>query len=959
MPLTVATLFSARGDTSNAATYVAPNFTPDKGCLLLGWVANSKASAPDTPAISDTRFTWTRIASKNAGSLHILHVFRAMAGTDGTTPAQGGATIGFPASQTGCVWGFLQISGVPNSSDGSNAIVQYASNTFGSSVTTSTTTISALQKNTNGIFAGLAIGVNSNPTVEGIYTAAATHPGYNTPASKLGMSWNLNNGGTEVTPSYSWSGGYTPGEIALEVVSYGTFRNVAVPIGTSFAKGPSDSFSSDSNPLASPWANVGYTAGQLRALSGQCIKTSPTTEADYAMHWTGAGSKSEQYSKFSYISGSDIGLIARSTATQCYQMNIVGGSIFAFHYWTSAGGWSLNVTSNITIPALTSGANVMFKVTGTTTAATFSAYVNGSNVGSRVYASTPLIGGYPGIQMYSGDSPTVENWAGGPIPQPVGLGIWALLVEASGAVVRTISKLSSIADNAIRSQWLKRPVTLIRPQVHSYQRLRSIIKTLPVSRTLTNLTNRAIVFLRSLPISRVLTNSVRYSRGLIRRSSLYVQRINSISYSRWLRYIVSTIRPVSFSVRRLVNYKKIASVSRSLLFNISRTAVFGRTARVTRSLLNTVIYSRWLIRRASVISTRLFSISRLRWLKWSISIIRTQTSVIRRLVNYRKTISIARSLLERVGRVAVFSRTISVVRSLRSIIEREWALFVRRASIQRAPTFAVKRIGQFIRRVSLVSSLLISVGRSVSGQLTLRTVTTIRSLSLSVRRLATYKKTISAIRSASFSVGRWVVRIRTLATTRSLLNTVRRLTERIRTSVVILLRTFSVKRLAWYKRPIALDRPLTILVKRIGQIGRRVATTVRVTYGLIWHLAGALTTRTVATVGRISEVVIRSAWKIRRVSVTRQASLRVSYSRWIKRLAERLGVGVSSAARSASYIRQVIVVVRNNFVIVTIITAVLRIWNAISSSYSNISVNSSSSKKTEVSSNSRQKERIS
>jgi hypothetical protein len=957
MPLTVATLYSARGDSSNAATYVAPRFTPTIGCLLLGWVANSKTSAPDTPAISDSRFTWTRIASKNAGSLQILHVFRAMAGTGGTTPAQGGATIGFPASQTGCAWGFLEISGVPSSSDGSSSIIQYASNTFGSVVTTSTTTLSALSRSSNSVFSGLSLGVNSNPTKETAYTGAATHPGYNTPASRLGMSW-LNSADTEVTPSWSWTGNYTPAEIALEVFSYGVSRNVVTSNGTLGFQGDFDNFNRADGNLTTPWSWIVGGEG-LKVVSNQCQKITPAVEDSSSMSYLGgycAGSISEQFSQFSFIDGTNISVLLRSTATQMYKVDLADYDTVYLRRYTEIDGWTddpVSLSGSTAVP----GDIFRVEVTGTTSSATFSVYLNGSPWGTIVNGSQALIGGYPGMMLYGGNS-IVDNWAGGPLSS--GRIRWfKRAVEAASSVVRTIPLIRAVIPATQRIVEYIRRYSLIRTVSPVVTRLANYKKTVSFTRALQYLAGRSRVLSRNSSITRSLVDAVVYSRSLIRRVGLVNARLFAISRLRWLKNTVTTIRPISFVVKRLANYRKSIAVARSLLYRAGRTAVFGRTAAITRVLTSTVRYSRWLIRRLSVVSSRLFTISRLRWLKNVVSTIRSASSSVRRLVNYKKTVSVARSLLSRAGRAAVFARTITIVRSLRSVVEREWDLFVRRVAVQRPTTFVVKRIAQLIRRVSLVSSRLLAVGRSVSGQLTLRSVATIRAISLSVKRIATYKKTIGITRALLFTVGRWRVSIRTIATTRTLLGSAKRLSWRIRNLVNARTRVFAVKRISWYKRPITFGRITTPTVKRISQIGRRVSTSTRATFRLIWHVAGALTTRTLATVGRVSDNVTRITWRIRRATLTRASSGRVIYSRWLKRVLSRSGVNAFAVGRSVWYIRRAVTAIRNNFVISTMITSVLRIWKAVSSSYPNASASSSSTKKIEVSSSSRQKERVS
>jgi hypothetical protein len=934
MPLTFAT-FMGRGNTSNISTYVSPVWSPNKNVLILAWIVSSKASAPNALAsITGNGLVWTQVTTQNAGSLNLISLWRAM--SQGTTPASGGASMWFPSAQTGCAYGFLQVAGVPLSNDGSSAIVQFAKNNFGTGVTTSTTTLSALAKPSNAIVCGLGIGYNANPTKETAYTAAATHPGYNTPASRLGVSWL--DAANEVTPSWSWTGACAPGAIAIELVAYGTNRNATTFVSAPSFMGADDSFDRANAALTSPWTNAGFASEGLKVVSNQCQKVSPTTTTDSAMHYTGeqcAGSTSEQYSGFQWVAGSDLGVIVRSTATQCYQANFTA-NVCAIHQWTSGGGWAFNVVTAIPC-VLTSGDDVSFRVTGTTGAATFALFLNGSNVGTRVYAATPLVNGYPGISMYQGDTPIVDNWSGGPLEKN-GLNWWSQLVTVGGAVVRTISRVSSIANRAIKSQWLNRRVPLVRPVTYVAKRLQNAIKTISLARVRSIALGRAVIYGRTI--------------AEILNRKFVTSRVG------WFRKSIPVTRNLSSSVKRIGEYIRKLAPSRDIRQLASRSKLSIRTIAIARSLVDNAKRIGNFIRRISALRDRAISVTRRGWLVRRNSLIRPVVLAVKRIANYKKTVSVARALLDRAGRVAVFARTMAIARSLRSLVGRSISLYVRRLSIQLPRLFSVKRIGQYIRRITISVSRLVAVGRSVSGQLTLRSVATIRLISLSVKRIATYKKSIAISRALVYSVIRLTTRIRRASLVGPVKSAVGRLRNLVRRSTNVRALLFVVKRLGWFKRPVPLTRPVSATVRRISQIGRRVSTVTRATLNLVRAIAGALTTRTVRTATRATYSVIRLTWRIRRAvtAVARNSSVR--YSRWIKRYIATNMMSILSVKRVAEYIRRASLGMRNNFVILYMITSVLRIWNAVSSSYRVIVASFSSQKKEAISSDSKKRSEV-
>jgi hypothetical protein len=571
MPLTFAT-FMGRGNTSNISTYVSPVWSPNKNVLILAWIVSSKASAPNALAsITGNGLVWTQVTTQNAGSLNLVSVWRAM--SQGTVPASGGASMWFPSAQTGCAYGFLQIAGVPLSNDGSSAIVQFAKNSFGTGVTTSTTTLSALAKPSNAVVCGLGIGYNANPTKETAYTAAATHPGYSTPASRLGVSW-LDAADTEVTPSWSWTGACAPGAIALELVAYGTnrslsrvwsggvtygvgqvkvlgtfFRTIAHGLTGAFGAyryrvlarsltlgypgGPavaSDNFNrADSNDLGSPWThNAGGGVRATFSIQGSraYLRDSSGGGEQFAF-WDTGSFNNDQYARATFGSaaggaGVYIGLSVRGT-------NYTAGSSIGYDaYVNDAGawyvgrildqGWAQLAFSATTAPV--PGDVIEFRCSGQTPNVDLVVLHNGGTmVACGDTAANAPVGGYPGISGYTNTTGelSLDSWEGGP-SAGASSGGGAMAFSLSQVLIttaaRTIALVRSSAGAVIRrGQYIRRNV-LARPLAAVVKRLATFKKTVPVARSLLNRVSRTVIYLRTIAITRSLRSVVSRAVGL-------------------------------------------------------------------------------------------------------------------------------------------------------------------------------------------------------------------------------------------------------------------------------------------------------------------------------------------------------------------------------------------------------------------------------------------------------------
>lgn len=205
-------------NTGNDATETTGSYTPSQESLLVAIVINTKASAPDQPAVVGNGLVWTEVFDTNYISTHRLTIWYAKCGSGaiaGTFNANTGAT-----AQTGWAIAVVEVKGtLITGLNGVNAIRQSV-NANVSAGTTITATFAALGKRT--LCLGL-VGGNLNGTAN---TAEAgwtelVDVAYNTPATELTIVAQAKNADT--TCAVSNAGAFTGCIVGMELVQVGNF----------------------------------------------------------------------------------------------------------------------------------------------------------------------------------------------------------------------------------------------------------------------------------------------------------------------------------------------------------------------------------------------------------------------------------------------------------------------------------------------------------------------------------------------------------------------------------------------------------------------------------------------------------------------------------------------------------------------------------------------------------------
>ena len=176
--------------TSNLSSFASASFTPTANALVLVTVANTKASAADTPTLTGNGLTYVQVASTtwDASTAKRITLFRAM----GSSPSAGAVTADFAgAGQTGCHICAVQFTGVDTSgTNGSGAIVQSGTNSGGTASVT--VTLSALTGSANAVY---------------MASANRTVPFTGTPEA----GWTENNDTSHASPNHGFSDIYRIG----------------------------------------------------------------------------------------------------------------------------------------------------------------------------------------------------------------------------------------------------------------------------------------------------------------------------------------------------------------------------------------------------------------------------------------------------------------------------------------------------------------------------------------------------------------------------------------------------------------------------------------------------------------------------------------------------------------------------------------------------------------------------
>jgi hypothetical protein len=212
-------LLGSSAATGNDASETTAAYFPKQGTELIAIVVNTKASAPDQPAIVANSLTWTELFDTNFLSTHRLTVWYAKCGsgaTVGTFNANTGAT-----SQTGWAIAVMEVTGsVLTGVNGVTALRQNV-NVSNNVNTNLTVTFGTLGKRT----LSLCLAANNlNSSVFTTSEAAWTkflNINYNTPATAIAAFYQLKN--TDTTCLMTNAAVFTGCGVGVEFVQEGNF----------------------------------------------------------------------------------------------------------------------------------------------------------------------------------------------------------------------------------------------------------------------------------------------------------------------------------------------------------------------------------------------------------------------------------------------------------------------------------------------------------------------------------------------------------------------------------------------------------------------------------------------------------------------------------------------------------------------------------------------------------------
>jgi hypothetical protein len=155
---------SSFSSTTGATSYApSVNFTPTANALVLAYVVNTKASAPDTPTGSGCGLTWVQVDTITFNTVGTaterLTVFRAQ----GASPSAGVFTADFAAAtQTGCIIKVVEVLNADaTAANGANAIVQHPTNTADTTANPTVSYSATSISGTNMFIFGYGDSVNS------------------------------------------------------------------------------------------------------------------------------------------------------------------------------------------------------------------------------------------------------------------------------------------------------------------------------------------------------------------------------------------------------------------------------------------------------------------------------------------------------------------------------------------------------------------------------------------------------------------------------------------------------------------------------------------------------------------------------------------------------------------------------------------------------------------------------
>lgn len=205
----------AAADTSNATQYTYPTISLAADTVAIAQLHTSHASAQSSPtSVTMTGRTWTlygTVTDWSSGTFHRILLYTS----SGAAVSSQSLVANFAGAQAGCTLIMVEVSGVPTTNNGADAIVQAKTNT-GSTSTIGAAFNAALSQTHNAVlhFYGSKGGGSSGiytPHAAGAELADIAHSG---PPTNFGCQWFVIG---QSTPTVTQAGNDGYGSLAVEL----------------------------------------------------------------------------------------------------------------------------------------------------------------------------------------------------------------------------------------------------------------------------------------------------------------------------------------------------------------------------------------------------------------------------------------------------------------------------------------------------------------------------------------------------------------------------------------------------------------------------------------------------------------------------------------------------------------------------------------------------------------------
>jgi hypothetical protein len=898
MATVYATVLINSSVTTNAASYNTSSFNVNATSLFLIAVVNSHASAPTSPSCNGNLATWTKVVTAKFGTTNQLTIFKMRS----ATAANG--TVGFVfagATQTGCGYVISRFDNVwnPGTADnGSNAIVQIVT---GVAATGLAGTLGATLANfsstgwRNAGFAAFTKYLNNTTNIKSGWTKLGTH-GYSTPTTGIAALYDPD-GTTDLVPFVGWtSAAAVSGGVALEIKG----QDSGYPKNATTFNGESPVVDLHV-PLwrrAISWIGADlYSVGQVKtSILATFFRTLLTN-----LPWSSAGAGGLSTIASDDFNRANTPLNSNGWATV---VNVGYNSVYR-----------LAVIDNRVGPEADADDHGAIATTFTYNDDQFSLATYASTAGQRA-VGVSLRGSLHGGTSYfawiyqAGDDSSYgdffklsPNYTSSSSPGSASVGD-VLKLSARGTNIyawRNGTVLATVVDSSNPSG---QPGLYFWTNAALEGRMDNWIagNGAGTSTGVTSVSNFSVSWQKIVSYARSLLLSVSKSVQDYSVTRAVAERVRSIVHA------ISN----AFSTQRLGSWKRQNPVVRPTNLSVRRIPWWLRRPSHQRSTSFSLGQGRRLIRRISHQIAENFSVKRIGQYIRRVSISRSIAHSVKRIGQYIRKVSVSRAISSVLSKSSRITRTITHAIIRNSSVRRAiW--YVRRVAVSRTLASTAKRIGSFIRRISLVEAIGAVVGQTKTG-ITQRTVALVRSLSVSVKRIGQYRRNLTRISSLAYRLSRVSATVRSAIRTASLAYQVRRGVFYRRTLALVRPVTSAVRRIGQYVRTVVLSRTIRPIVGRaitIGTYVRTISHTVRVSLSVVrLSLRKRLVSLSVKETFQVSRLTSR----IRRLTTNGALKFSVGFKRGLRRtlsISRDLGFSVKRVAR---YIRKVLLVRPASFI---------------------------------------------